>query len=520
MSFERDDIWALLVKKPTGALRFCSQPDAVAVLLARRIRAANQQAGRVRLTLEEIAGLAQTDYRLIARAIHTRCHRSSGEQKQAPSAELRPRLQMVDTLDDLRNATGLAMILYDRSYEQELAAFLEQCANLPGPFIEEQFDIPSHNAVSRDGVVKSWRLPHGTCVVSKRNNRRKENRLLEEQRNLTLILERIHALHEAFVAISDCTEGPCFTVSRPICIIRDPETTFCYAIWLAKPGESLEELFLSNDLSQELRQQHLNNYRCCLDFLFDRGIVWRDMSPRNVLVERRNSGVYHFVDFEKVDVRDGSLDLDSRIEACRTQFCVEEFGVICTEEELLDTFSGLFLPAEWDLESDAPLPFAPRAEIAALLAGRGIEQVSVGMFNRLDKQVLEVRRPRVDPDTDRLVRPGLLGFRVEHYLSLSADIDCSDYDRKTTEVLLAAHANGRLIEAFLCLSTYVDRLEAAIIAREFDAILTDGNSRLLGYPEREAQSLCGAINALYVSGDSPSDFTSVLERYTERYAEI
>lgn len=513
MNFERDDISPLLLKKPTAALRFCAQPDEVAVLLARRVRAADDQAGRAILTLEEVARFAQTDYRLIASAIHTCQHRSSGGQKQGPSAEPEHRLQLVSTLEDLRNADGLAIILYDRAYEQELAAFLEQCANVPGRFIEEQFDLPSRNAVFRDGVVKSWRLPHGTCVVSKRNNRRKDNRLLEEQQHLTLILDRIHALQEARVAVGDRTDGTCFTISRPICIIRDPTTTFCYAIWLEKAGESLEELLLGNKLSQGVRQQHLNNYRRCLDSLFDHGIVWRDMSPRNVLVEQRDIYVYHFVDFEKVEVRDCSLDIQSRIEACRTQFCVEEFGVICPEEDLLNTFSGLFLPTEWDLESDAPLPFVPRVEIAAVLAGRGIEHVSVGMFNRIDQQVREVRRPRVDPATDRLIRPGLLGFRVEHYLSLSAEIDCSDYDRKTTEVLLAAHANGRLIDAFRCLSTYIDALEIAIVVREFEAILTDGNSRFLRYPEREAQSLCAAIDALYMSADRPSDFTSVLQRY-------
>ena len=520
MSFERDEICALLLKKPTAALRFCACPDAVSVLLAKRISAANEQIGGKRLTLEEIGRLAQVDYRSIALAIYMRYHRNNGHQKAAPSSQIGPPLRLVKTLEGLRDTDGLTMILYDRAYEQEISVFLEQCANLPGPFIERQFDIPSRNAVFRDGVVKSWRLPHGTGVVSKRDNRRKENRLLAEQRNVNLILERIHASHEARVALGDRIGGPCFTISRPICIFRDPTTTFCYAIWLEKPGESLEELLLSRDLSQQHRQQHLNNYRRCLDLLFDHGIVWRDMSPRNVLVEQSVSDVYHCVDFEKVEVGDRSLNIESRIEACRTQFCVEEFGVICPEEELLDTFSGLFLPGQWDLESDAPLPFVPRVEIAAVLTERGIEHVSIGMFNRLDQQVREVRRPRVDPATGRLVRPGLLGFRVEHYLSLSADIDCSDYDRKTTEVLLAAHAHGRLIEAFRCLSTYVDRLEAAIIVREFDAILTAGNSQCFQYPEREAESLCSAINALSRCADSPSGFESVLERYAERYAEL
>jgi len=240
------------------------------------------------------------------------------------------------------------------------------------------------------------------------------------------------------------------------------------------------------------------------------------MSPRNILVERGTSDVYHFVDFEKVEVFDTALEMASRIEACRTQFCVEEFGVICPEQELLETFSDLFLPTEWNLDSDAPLPFPPRAELAAVLAGRGVDHVTLGRFNQLDREVWEVRRPRFDAGRRQLVRPGLLGFRVEHYLSLSADIDCSDYDRKTTEVLLAAQAKGRLIGTFRCLSSYADRLESSIIIAEFDAILSDGHSRFLRYPEHEAQLVCASIDAFCQSGCTAAALALLLERWEDR----
>jgi hypothetical protein len=516
--FQGDEICSILLRQRSAALRVCAQANSVAVLLAERIALANGPLGGIRLSLQEITEFAQTDYRLIARALHARRH-STKALKRRWCGESEPRVHFVNTLDELCDSGDvLTILLNNHGFDRELSVFLQECNGVPGLFVEEQFDIPNRNAVFRDGVVKSWHLPHGTCVVSKRDNKRKQNRLLEEQRNLALILERLHAWYGAHIALGRRAEDTYFTISRPICLIRDPATTFCYAISLKKPGETLEELLLNTKVPHESRQQHLKNYRLCLDFLFENGIVWRDMSPRNVLVEQNGCILYHFVDFEKVDVWDGPLSLQSRIDACRAQFCVEEFGVISLREELLDTFSGLFLPDQWDLQSGAPLPFPPRVEIAAVLAGRGIEQVSIGEFNRLDQQIQEVRCPRIDPTTGNLVRPGLLGFRVEHYLSLSADIDSSDYDRKTTEVLLAAHAINRLIQSVHCLSTYVDNLEAAIIVAEFDAILQNGNSRFIKYSDPEALRLCAAIDVLYASIHDPAAFSSALSNCSSKDA--
>lgn len=503
-------IGAILLGKPSAALAVCAQAGSVVSALAEKIVLENERLGDIRLSLQEITEFAQKDYRLVARALHARSH-SRKTVGRTRRSHAKPRVRFANTLDELCDSDDvLTVILLNHAFERELSAFLQQCNGTPGLFVEQQFDIPSRNAVFREGVVKSWRLPYGTCVVSKRDNKRKRNRLLEEQNNLTLILQRLHASNGAHIEIGDPPDNTYVTISRPICLMRDPVTTFCYAISLRKPGETLEELLLDTQLPHKHRQQHLKNYRLYLDFLFDNGIVWHDMSPRNVLVEQGDHFVYHFVDFEKAKVWEGPLSLESRIAACRSQFCVEEFGVIGLQEELLETFSGLFVPDQWDLQSDAPLPFPPRVEVAAVLAGRGIERVSTGEFNRLDQQIREVRCPRIDPMTGDLVRPGLLGFRVEHYLSLSADLDSSDYDRKTTEVLLAAHASGCLIESFRYLSTFIDNLETAIILTEFDAILENGNSRSIEYPDREALRLCEAIDGLYTMTHDPATFSSVL----------
>jgi hypothetical protein len=504
------EVWEILQCYPSAALSVCAQADSVSASLAERIALANCRPGSTHLSRAEIIVLAQTDYRLIARALHIRSP-STNKSKCRQFSDSGPPSHFVNTLAELRNANDvLTVFICNHAFDDEVSAFLKQCSGFPGLFVEDQFDIPSRNAVFRNGVVKAWQLSFGTCVVSKRDNKRKKNRLLEEQTNVASILERLNASHEACVPLGHRTEDAYFTISHPICMIRDPATTFCYAISIRKPGETLEDILLDTNVPKRCRRQHLRNYRLCLDCLFDHGIVWRDMSPRNVLVEQSDSVVYHFVDFEKVEVWDGPLSLQSRIDACRSQFCVEEFGVIGLQEEMLDTFSGLFLPELWDLQSRASLQFPPRVEIAAVLAGRGVDRVSVGEFNRLDLEIQEVRCPRLDPTTGKLLRPGLLGFRVEHYLSLCDDIDSSDYDRKTTEILIAANAINRLIDSFHYLSNYINNLETAIILAEFDAILDTGSSRFIKYPAREALLLCEAIDGLYSLTRNPDALSSIL----------
>jgi len=221
------------------------------------------------------------------------------------------------------------------------------------------------------------------------------------------------------------------------------------------------------------------------------------MSPRNILVDETGGRtLYHLVDFEKTDFADGPLEEAERVRACRTQFCVEEFGVLCTEEELMRTFDGLFAPQEWDLDDDAPLPWPPRVEVAALLSGRGIDHVATGAFNRLDQALLAIRSPRRQPRTEELARPGILGFRVEHYLSLSDGIDSNDYDRKTSEVLLAALPSGvqAMLDVARELGASADRLEDAVMLAELDALLASGHSARMRYPKREARALTDAID--------------------------
>lgn len=488
------EIEAALNAERSAGLRVCAQPEVVAAKLARIIHDANAKSalrGR-----DQIAELARVDYRLIAKILHG-CKPASVRQAGAKRLDI----NRVETIDELQSSVGPALVLLDPEFDSALQSLLATCEAGLGDFIERQLDVPGRNAVFRDGVVKRWTLPGGAHVVSKRENCRKPGRLLKEIESLLKILLRFGEDRVASIPLASEDNPQSALLGVPICVVKDADSSTCYAVWLEKPGESLEEILLHSTEAQETLF-HLHRIRRCLDTLFDHGVIWRDMSPRNILYYPQNGGEYHLLDFEKVDFHDRSLDQAAREHAMRSQFCIEELGVIVPESSLLDIFGDLFAPATWDIESSAPLPFMPRAEIAAIMEGRGLQSIILGEFNRLDRQIWDVRRPRAD-GRGVLVRPGLLGFRVEHYLSLFSEIDAGDYDRKTTEVLLAADAAGELLERVDELSVFIDRLETAVMIAEFEAILQSGDSRSIQLPAVEAGQLCSTIDRIYDSVADP-----------------
>lgn len=510
MGFSADQIAAQLLRTPSAGLRVCANRAALAHRLAgvlETVMRANPRA----LSPPEIARLAAADYRVIALRLHAHtedvgCKRARAERPDGPPARVRE----VTGLEELESADSATVLVFDPRRRAEIDAFIAAAGGHPGAAVERGLDLPGCNAVFRDGVVKRWRLPGGTTVVSKRDNRRKPGGVVRELKSLELILRRLRCPGGGIVPLPG---GGAIRLDLPLAAFWDPGTEAAYALWADDPSPTLEELLLNPNVGAAQRRRLLEQCRRCLDLLFDCGVVWRDMSPRNILFRRieEEVGELHLVDFEKVEVFDRPLGWGERKEVCRAQLCVEEFGVLCGEAELLETFKGLFDPRGWDLKSEAPLPHAPRAELAAVLAGRGVsEPVGVGMFNRLDKSVYEVRRPRSRVSDGRTILPGLLGFRVEHYLSLSPNFDGAEYDRRTTEALLAAHAADRLFAVFDLLWTCLAELEAAILVREFEAILRDGDSRSLNYPSEEARTLCDMIDRLLVCA-SPREFDAVVE---------
>ncbi|HUS69663.1 MAG TPA: hypothetical protein VM075_02660 [Anaerolineae bacterium] len=410
-----------------------------------------------------------------------------------------------------RSERGLIIYLRDRALQSPLVALLDDIGARLGYFIEQQYDLPGFNALVRQGVVKKWCLPDGTTIVSKRDNPHKPGRFRTEQLNYEAVLSRMagHSQDRLLLGRAAAGGGVWLAVVRPFAVIRDGYSDRCYALSVGIDGTTLEALLL-NERDPAMRRAHLAHYRWLLDALYDRGILWGDMSPRNTLVQRAGQDfIYHILDFEKTRVLDGWATTAERIAHCRGQVCVEELGVVCTPTEVEECMGDYFAPAAWDLESEAPLPFAPRPEVADVLRGRGLHDVTLGTYNRTDLEIMSVRTPDIDPLSGRRRFPAHMNRKLEHYLSCADYDDATEYDRKTTEILIAAKHHDCFDSILNVLTRATNRVENAFIKAEFEAIL-DGSSTCYVIPPRHAVgALVHTVDVLYQSRERAEDLQSV-----------
>ncbi len=402
-------------------------------------------------------------------------------------------------LEDVFSSRNQQLVIYlhDEQYRALLTTLTEAVGAMLGKFIEQQYDISGLNAVVRQGLVRTWYLPDGTAVVSKRENPQKKGCFRREQRNYDTLLDRFGKQATMLPNLDNPDDNITIRIARPFAVIYDGYSGRHYALSAYEDGVPLEDVLLT-ERDSNVRNRFLAHYRLLLDRLYECGILWGDMSLRNILIKQQGHTVtYTLVDFEKTYIFDAPISLAQRMEHCRGQICVEELGVLCPQEEVLACFKGYFDPSAWDLESKAALPFPPRPEIADILRGRGVLNVTLGAYNTIDRAIMGVRIPDTDPQTKARRFPGHLGFKVEHYLSCAGYAEASDYDRKTTEVLIAAKQQGCFDDVVDLLADATNMLESAFLKAEFVGMLQGGFSGNVMPPQQEIENLTQILEVFY-----------------------
>lgn len=383
----------------------------------------------------------------------------------------------------------------DPGHRDMIGALLHDFGTGFSHFVESQHEVPGPNARLRQGIVKSWRLPDGTRVISKRANPAKPGRFAQEQ--------------VAYRAIASRLAGPVtfgrgrrLQLAPLLATIRDGASGHVYAVWQWVPGETVESMLLAAGEHTSL----LRDYRDLVDALLDRGILWGDLSPRNVLV---HEGRHYLVDFEKTQVPgEAPVSHGDRGAYCRGQIGVEELGVLCPEDAVRTCLHGYLDPDTWDVNAPGPVPFPPRPEVTAVLAGRGVTDPDLGTYNRTDRQIWQVRSPDLDPVTGQPRYPGLVNFRVEHYLSCAGRTDADDYDRKTTEILIAGRRHGCFDDALGAVADAVDEAERQFVVAEVAGLLAGNDTGPVTAPHAAIRALVDRIDVLDTARQDPGTFRS------------
>lgn len=422
-------------------------------------------------------------------------------QKTLPSATRE--VFFADGIDAVFNSKNRALTIYlrERRMKKGLERLVSDVQQQLGAFIEAQFDLPALNALVNQGVVKMWHLPDGMAVVSKRNNPKKPGKLYQEIANYDRISNQLK-IPVALGSGLDSKNRGWLKITPPFAVVHDGANDFRYAFTKKIFGYTLEDLMLKEKRKSQ-RAVYITHYRKILDVLFERGILWGDMTPRNIIVERAGKDIYYNIfDFEKTRVTGENVALPDRIAHCRGQIFAEEFCIICPPEEVFEYFSDYFNPDGWDYDSPAAPWFELRPEVRDIILGRGIQNVTAGIYNQLDRDMLNARVPVANlAGTGKF--PGQLNFKVEHYLSCAGFEDAADYERKTTEILIAAKKNSCYERVVNILKKAVDLLERGFVEAEFTNVLT---GQLSDYdpPSDTAPILANLLDRLYEAGKSGS----------------
>ncbi|MDX3025793.1 protein kinase family protein [Streptomyces acidiscabies] len=401
-------------------------------------------------------------------------------------------LEQVLAADDHRTRAYVP----DPEHRSVIGALLDAFGTGFADFVESRHEVPGPNARLRQGSVKSWHLPNGTRVISKRANPAKPGRFIQEQAAYRAIATRI-AGGIAFGKDRHLRLAPLLAA------VRDGTSGHVYAVWQWVPGRTAESLLLAPGEHTGL----LRDYRDLLDALLERGILWGDLSPRNILVHGRT---HHLVDFEKTQVpgEDIPVPRGDRVAYCRGQIGVEELGVLCPQDEVRACLHGYLDPGTWDADAPGPVPFPPRPEVAAVLAGRGVTDWDLGTYNQADQQIWQVRSPDRDPTTGQPRYPGMVNFRVEHYLSCAGRTDADDYDRKTTEILIAGRRHGCFDDALQAVTDVVDEAERRFAVAEVAELLDGNDTGPVPAPHAAIRALVERIDALDTARHDPGCFRS------------
>lgn len=400
-----------------------------------------------------------------------------------------------DVFDTADRASGAVLVwLDDVEVLPTVTRLVQELGSGLVAFIENQHEVSAPNARLRQGVVKSWFMPDGTRVASKRRNPNKPERFVREQHNLGEVAARVTQ------NVSRSGSERRVAVLPRTCVLSAGGTAQVYALSRWIDATTVEALLHELPPGPD-RLEVLEGYRWLLDFLLDRGILWGDMSPRNVLCERTDDAeTWWIFDFEKTTFVEGSVSVGQRLEFCRGQVGVEELAVLCDRDELDTVLHGYFAPDTWNVASAAPQPFPQRVEVADVLLTRGVSRPSEGTYNLVDLEILDVRLPDVDPETRRRRLPGLVGFRVEHYLSCAGVESAGDYDTRTTEVLIAARRAGCFDAVWRLVDDAVGCLERDFVVNDVLGILSRrGGVAPSPIPWTSVQQLTDLLDQLFAA---------------------
>src|SRR5205823_3124218 len=100
----------------------------------------------------------------------------------------------------------------------------------------------------------------------------------------------------SFVDLSDksSTHKVRLKLIKPFAVFSNKQLHKFYSLAYLQEGKTLEEILLCEQDSMA-RSEYLKNARKILDFLYEKGIIWGDMAPRNTIVNQMSGVTDYYI---------------------------------------------------------------------------------------------------------------------------------------------------------------------------------------------------------------------------------
>lgn len=400
----------------------------------------------------------------------------------------------IENLFNTRKNDSITMFLSGEEEKPHILKLINETKGYLGEYIDSNIDLEGVNSLVRKGLVKKIQITKSEIAVTKRNNPNKKGRFQKELVNTQRMLDILNLRNSdaKIVLPKDITSKRSATLKmlRPFAVFFDPLTGNHYSITKFQKGKTLEEVLLVTT-NTEKRREYFNNIRAILECLYKNGIVWGDMAPRNIIVDEDEKNIaYHILDFEKTQLMHGEVPFKDRVEHARGPMCVEEFGTICTREEVEEIFKGYFEPTKWDLYTKARVPFIkPKREVVDMLVNGEKTDYTLGAYNSLERGIMEVRFP-YKGNNGEMLYPIHASFKIDHYIG-------SKYDRKTTELFIKSKSYGLFEKVILILTNALEVVDNDFILDDLKSAI-NGEIGVLNKKESNSLKLLkNLIDALY-----------------------
>ena len=419
----------------------------------------------------------------------------------------------VDKIEDIFKPVkteSILMFLPRSEKKNDIINLIKETKGYLGEYIDSNLDLEGINSLVRKGLVKKIQLTADEISVTKKNNPDKkgrfENELINTQKMADVLKLKGKGDHIILPKNQFTSKTAILKMLQPYAIFFDSSSQNFYSITKFQKGKTLEDVLLSTKDIQK-RKEHFTNIRAILEHLYQNGIVWGDLAPRNIIVvEEKEKIEYSILDFEKTKIMDGPVPLKDRIEHTRGPMCVEEFGTICTRQEVEEIFKGYFEPSKWDVSTKDNVPFIkPKRELIDILINRGKKDYTFGEYNNLELEVMEVRFPLTV--NGKLLHPLYPSFKIDHYLG-------SEYDRKTTELFIKSKGYGLFPETISVLNMALEIVDNDFILNDLKSSVA-GKTFILDKTNNSALKLLKELIDNLYQIQNKEDLLSVINNFTK-----